>query len=61
MKTFTQTSDKLYDKHHYKIVFQDDDWITVETYADVYQVWNQFPGGDYVEVLDIPQQSKGFK
>ena len=55
MKTFRQTSDKLYDKHHYKIVFEDDDWITVEHYEDVYQVWNQFHGADHVLVLDKKQ------
>lgn len=54
-KTFKQTSDKLYDRHHYKIVFEDDDWITVEHYEDVYQVWHQFKGADHVIVLDKKQ------
>ena len=60
METFTQTSDELYDRHHYKIVFEDDDWITVETYHDVHSVWHQFPGASHVEVLDIkPKKQKG--
>ena len=60
METFTQTSNEPYDRHHYKIVFEDDDWITVETYQDVHTVWHQFQGPSHVEVLDIkPKKKKG--
>ena len=60
METFTQTSNEPYDRHHYKIVFEDDDWITVETYQDVHTVWHQFQGASHVEVLDIkPKKKKG--
>jgi hypothetical protein len=60
MQTFQQTSDEPYLRHHYKLVWEDGDWITVDNYQDVHQLWHQYPGATHVEVLDIPQKSKGF-
>jgi uncharacterized protein YlzI (FlbEa/FlbD family) len=65
MKTFTQTSDQLYDRHEYKIVLSNGKSLVVESYEEVHEIWRQFP--DYmnacIEVLDKKQKTlkKGFK
>jgi len=64
-ETFKQTSDKLYDRHHYKLVYSNGQEITYDNYQDVYESWwntaSEFLS--HVEVLDIVQKrkKKGFK
>ena len=64
---FAQTSDKLYDRHHYKIVCNTKSFV-VESWNEVQEWWwNNYnlPTFDaVVHVLDKPKskkQSKGFK
>lgn len=65
MKTFTQTSDELYDRHEYKIVLNNGKSLVVESYEEVHEIWRQLP--EYIdaciEVLDKKQKTlkKGFK
>ena len=62
---FSQTSDKPYDSHHYKIVSQIKT-IVVESWDEVQEYWwnnSHSPTFDaVVHVLDKPKpKSKGFK
>lgn len=67
LKTFSQTSDQSYDRHHYKIVYTNGRTIVVDDYMEVYQVWltTESTWLSHVEVLDVeyskPKKStKGF-
>ena len=60
---FSQTSDKPYDRHHYKIISQTKT-IVVESWDDVQEYWwnNMSFQPPIVEVLDKPKEKpKGFK
>ena len=64
---FSQTSDELYDRHHYKIVCNTKSFV-VESWNEVQEWWwNNYnlPTFDaVVHVIDKPKpkkQSKGFK
>lgn len=64
-KTFTQTSDKLYDKHDYRLVSKDKKSVIFDNYHDVKQVWYSMPKEilSHIEVLDKKQpktKNKGF-
>lgn len=63
-KTFTQTSDALYDKHQYKVVYTNGQSCIVDCYEDVYKIWMNTSQEltSHVEVLDRKQQKtkKGF-
>lgn len=63
MKTFTQTSDKSYDRHDYRLVLTDGREIVFGNYEDVQLTWFQTASHflSHVEVLDKKQKSKGFK
>ena len=65
---FTQTSDALYDRHHYRIHYHGGETKVVESWQEVQEIWwntiSQFIS--HVEVLDIPNKknkksSGGFK
>lgn len=62
--TFTQTSDKLYDRHNYRIVSFDNTSVVLNNYQDVFLVWRSTPEGilSHVEVLDKKEKlsKKGF-
>lgn len=63
-KTFTQTSDKLYDKHQYKITLNTGKSLVLDSYEEMYDVWRQIPD-EYdciVEVIDKKEKrlKKGF-
>ena len=61
---FTHTSDDLYDRHHYKIVSNSGETITVDNWEDARVVWwNKKTFLSHVEVVDKPtkEESKGFK
>ena len=65
---FEQTSDRSYDRHHYKIVCTSNSFV-VESWQEVQEWWwnncrSPFFEGTVVEVLDKPKtkkKSKGFK
>lgn len=63
-KTFTQTSDALYDKHDYKVVYTNGQSTTVDCYEDVYRIWVNTPQElvSHVEVLNkkANKKKKGF-
>jgi len=63
--TFTQTSDGLYDRHNYKIVFKGgrkeiycESWESAQA---IWFQWAQMQAIDYIEVCDIKKyKPKGF-
>jgi len=61
---FTQTSDKPYTRHNYKVVKSNGDSVVFDNWEDAQQLWWNSPSGflSHVEVLDDPQtiQKKGF-
>tara|TARA_Y100000022_G_scaffold199840_1_gene213320 strand:- start:1887 stop:2099 length:213 start_codon:yes stop_codon:yes gene_type:complete len=58
---FTVSSTDLYDRHHYKVVSQNGESITVDNWEDVRTIWwNKKAFLSHVEVLDA-QKPKGFK
>lgn len=61
LKTFKQTCDKPYLRHHYKLVLTDGREVIFDNYEDVQVTWFQTAGQflSHIEVLDIKQ--KGFK
>jgi hypothetical protein len=68
METFKQTSDALYDRHHYKLVYSNNQSITLDSWEELRQCWFNTPPllKSHVEVLDIPNKKRkksngGFK
>ena len=63
VKTFKQTSNDLYNRHHYKLILSNGREIVFEDYMEVQAAWlqtaNQFLS--HIEVLDIKEKTKGFK
>ena len=61
-KTFKQTCDKPYDRHDYKLVYEDGKEVIFDDYEYVQLTWFQHCGKflSHVEVLDKKQASKGF-
>ena len=61
---FEQTSNKPYDRHHYKIVCKDQSFV-VESWQEVQEYWwnrgRNAPVPPVIEVIDKPKKSKGFK
>ena len=65
---FSQTSDELYDRHHYKIVCPTKTFV-VESWQEVQEYWwnnchSPAFDGTIIEVIDKPKlnkKSKGFK
>lgn len=53
-KTFTQTSDELYERHDYRLVYQNGLKKVFDNYQDLFQVWYSSPKEtlSHVEVLD---------
>jgi len=54
MITFTQTCDKLYDRHKYKLFYTNGQIELFDHYEDVYTRWMQLPSNllSHVEVVD---------
>lgn len=63
VKTFKQTSNEPYIRHHYKLVLTDGREVIFDNYEDVQVTWFQTAGQflSHIEVLDIKEKSKGFK
>jgi hypothetical protein len=59
-KTFKQTCDKPYDRHHYKLVLSNGNELIFDNYEDVQAVWFQTAKQflSHVEVLDKKTKSK---
>jgi len=66
VKWFEQTSDKLYDRHQYKLEFDDGRFITMDSYEELRRVWFQYCSnaitskGMIVTVIDKKKEVKGF-
>ena len=61
---FTLSSEELYDRHHYQVVSKDGEYITVDNWEDVRNIWwNKKDFLSHVEVIDKPKarQSRGFQ
>lgn len=50
---FTRTSDGLYDRHRYRIIFNEYPEIEVESYEEVLDIWNQFIGSSSIRTVEI--------
>ena len=58
---FTQTSDELYDRHHYKIISTTGESVDVKDWEQVREIWwNKRFFLSHVEILDKKQRAKGF-
>ena len=63
---FTATSDKPYDRHHYKVVFKNGNEIFCESWESANQLWMAhipLKSVKSIEVLDKPitrHKAKGF-
>ena len=58
---FTQTSDELYDRHHYKIISTTGESVDVKNWEQVREIWwNKRSFLSHVEILDKKQRAKGF-
>lgn len=53
-KTFTQTSDELYEKHDYRLVYENGMKKVFDNYQDLFREWYTSSKDDlsHVEVLD---------
>ena len=62
IKTFKQTCDKPYDRHDYKLVYEDGKEVIFDNYEDVQLTWFQRGGHflSHIEVLDKKQKKRGF-
>ena len=51
---FSQTSDRLYDRHHYKVVGKNGDSIVVDNWQTAHEIWwNRKTFLSHIEVLDV--------
>ena len=58
---FTHTSDGLYDRHHYRVVSKDDNFVDVESWMQAKEIWwNQKNNISHIEVLDCKPKGGGF-
>jgi len=66
-KTFTQTSNEPYDRHHYKMVYSNNQSVVVDSWEKVRKLWWETPSqfASHIEVIDMNNQTKksngGFK
>ena len=62
-KTFSQTCDKPYDRHRYKLVDVHGDFVIFDNWEETQMTWWNSPSQflSHIEVLDIQKKkSKGF-
>ena len=60
---FEQTSDELYDRHDYELVYSNSQSVIVDSWGAVRALWFEAPAQflSHIEVLDKkPSKSKGF-
>lgn len=62
MNTFKLHCEKPYDRHHYKVVFDDGTYQVFDNYEDAKSLWWNRSGNflSHIEVLDIKKKAKGF-
>ena len=54
LKTFTQTSDAPYDRHHYKIVFRGGEKVIYcESWEAANQIWFQWAGMRAIQSIEV--------
>lgn len=59
MKTFSQTSNELYDRHSYKLYLKSGKTVIFDDFEDVQAYWfthNQVP--DYLDVIEVLDKSQ---
>ncbi len=58
--SFKQTSDELYERHDYKLVFSNKNSVVFDNYHDLQKAWWETPYQllGYVEVLDKQNKKK---
>ena len=59
-KTFQFTSDKLYEKHDYKLVLVDGSSKVFDNYHDIWVFWSQIPL-EYLSHVEVLDKKRGFK
>ena len=59
---FTQTSDKPYDRHNYRVIDSQGKFVIVDSWEEAHQIWWNTPSQflSHIEVLD-KKEKKGFK
>jgi len=62
-KTFTQTCHKPYDRHHYKMVYSNNQSVVVDSWEKVRTLWWETPSNftSHIEVLDVVNKNKNYK
>jgi hypothetical protein len=62
-QSFKLHCEKPYDRHDYKVVYEDGKEVIFDNYEDVQLTWFQRGGNflSHIEVLDKQKQTKGFK
>jgi hypothetical protein len=62
IKSFKLHCEKPYDRHDYKLVYEDGREVIFDNYEDIQVTWFQRHGNflSHVEVLDKKQKTKGF-
>lgn len=54
LKTFTQTSDAPYDRHHYKIVFRGGEKVIYcESWEAANKIWFQWAGMRAIQSIEV--------
>ena len=57
---FAQTSNKPYDRHHYKVISKSGETNVLTSYDEVIETWwNKRQFIDRVEVIDKPKKTRG--
>ena len=58
---FTYTSNKFYDRHHYRVVSKTGTSVDVESYDQAREIWwNQKHILSHIEVIDCKPKGGGF-
>ena len=61
MKVFNQTSDELYDRHNYRLIWKDGSHTDYDNYEIMKYMWYQYKHmAERVHVIDASQTGKGF-
>tara|TARA_S200000501_G_C20533245_1_gene616650 strand:+ start:146 stop:361 length:216 start_codon:yes stop_codon:yes gene_type:complete len=57
---FTESSNGLYDRHHYKVISKNGESLNVGSWEEVREIWwNKRHILSHIEVLDIKPKGKG--
>jgi hypothetical protein len=63
VKPFKLHCEKPYDRHHYKVVYDDGTYQVFDNYEEAQVLWWNRNGNflSHIEVIDIKKKTKGFK